>query len=160
MRQIEIPEAPHSEICKPAMLYDDDFIGSAIEAVRTAKARIDICAYAWKWYQNSPEMPMQVFNYEIARAVQRGIEVRAILDQTGQADYLKQYGIRAKTFPTHRVMHTKALLVDEKLLILGSHNLTNRANSSNFEISIAIQDTEIALQFSEYFTKMWRNYAV
>ncbi len=141
------------------LLMDGSFIEKAAECVRHAKKQIFICAYAWRWYENSPEKAIQKFNYEIARRSLQGLDIRAILDQRSQAQYLSQYGIKTKSYPTDRAMHTKAMLVDEETLILGSHNLTDRGTAENYELSLLTQDPQACLLFSEYFEIMWRNYA-
>ena len=55
-------------------------------------------------------------------------------------------------------MHTKALLIDDDTLIIGSHNLTERGTAENYEISVVVRDLEACMLFSEYFDKMWQNY--
>lgn len=142
------------------LLQDAAFITKAAECVRTAKRSIYICAYAWRWYENAPEKDIQKFNYEIARRSLQGMDIRAILDQRSQAEYLKQYGIKTKSYPTDRAMHTKAIMIDEKILIIGSHNLTERGTAENYELSVLITEPEACIEFSEYFNKMWQNYAV
>lgn len=142
------------------LLHDAAFITKAAECVRTAKSSIKICAYAWVWYENSPTHDIQKFNYAIAQKAKLGVDIQAILNRKTQANYLRHYGIKTRTFPSDRTMHTKAILIDEKILILGSHNLSLLGTARNFEVSVLIQDVESCLQFDEYFTKMWRNFGV
>lgn len=162
MIQTEIPvpeqleEKDHASSVE--LLYDSAFITKAAECVKHAKRRVYICAYAWRWYENSPEKSIQKFNYEIARRSKLGLDVRAILNQKTQADYLKQYGISTKSYPTDRAMHTKALLVDDDCLIIGSHNLTERGTAENYEVSVLVREPQACMLFAEYFEKMWQNY--
>lgn len=141
------------------LLYDSAFITKAAECVREAKKRVYICAYAWRWYENAPEKDIQKFNYEIARRSMLGLDIRAILNQKTQALYLRQYGIATRTYPTQRAMHTKAILIDDRTLIIGSHNLTERGTAENYEISVLVREPDACLLFAEYFDKMWANYA-
>ena len=108
------------------LLFNDQYIKTAIDLIKRANSSISICAYAWRWYENAPEKDIQKFNYEVARAVKRGIQVRVILDQRTQASILTGYGIKTKVYPTDRSLHAKAILIDESMLIIGSHNLTER----------------------------------
>lgn len=153
-------EAVKVELPTVQLLFNDQYISTAIDVVRRAKSSISICAYAWRWYENAPEKQIQQFNYEIASAVKRGVLVRAILDQRTQATLLRGYGITSKIYPTDKAMHTKAILVDESMLLLGSHNLTERGTAENYEISVALNDPTSCLLFNDYFNKMWENYAV
>jgi len=160
--EIEIPEQkPISlQTYETELLFDSAFITKAAECVKAAKRRVYICAYAWRWYENSPEKSIQKFNYEIARRSLLGLDIRAILNQRTQASYLQQYGISTRTFPTDRAMHTKAILVDDDTLLIGSHNLTDRGTDENYEISVLVQDPQACMLFAEYFEKMWQNYGV
>ena len=92
--------------------------------------------------------------------MKRGIQVRVILDQRTQASILTGYGIKTKVYPTDRSLHAKAILIDESMLIIGSHNLTERGTAENYEISVAMNDPTSCLLFNDYFTKMWENYAI
>lgn len=159
--KIDLPERDSDRIASDPveLLYDSAFISKAAECVRGAKKRIYICAYAWRWYENSPEKDIQKFNYEIARRSMLGLDIRAIMNQKTQALYLRQYGIATRTFPTERAMHTKAILVDDSCLIIGSHNLTERGTAENFEISVLVNEPETCMLFADYFEKMWQNYA-
>lgn len=164
MEQITIPpvqtDEPNIKVETVTLLQDSAFITKAAECVRLAQKRILICAYTWRWYENSPEKDIQKFNYEIARRSLNGLDIRAILNMKTQAEYLKQYGINTRTLPTDRTLHTKAILVDDSTLIIGSHNLTERGTADNFELSTLVNDASVALLFADYFEKMWQNYAV
>lgn len=142
------------------LLIDGDYITKATECVKSAKEQINICAYTWKWYENAPEKAIQKFNAAICAKILKGVQVRAIIEMTQQAGYLREYGIECKILPTKRVMHTKAIQIDEKFLIVGSHNLTDRANSENYEISTLVTDISSILLFKDYFNKVWENYAI
>lgn len=142
------------------LLQDGAFITKALEGVKTAKKSVYICAYDWRWYGNAPTLDIQQFNHELVKKIKSGLDCRAILDKETQADYIKQYGIKCKTYPTDRSMHTKAVLIDEKYLIIGSHNLTKRGTGTNYEVSLLVDDPSVCLAFLDYFNQMWRNYAV
>ena len=141
------------------LLIDNDFITKAIEIVKNATRSINICAYAWRWYENAPEKQIQQLNTLLVQKARAGVTVNAILDQRSQALKISGYGITTKTYPTDRAMHTKAILVDDGTLIIGSHNLTERGTAENYETSILTTDKETCYQFADYFRRMWQNYA-
>lgn len=163
MVQTEIPIADLREKSESTeaveLLFDSAFIRTATDRIKTAKKSIYICAYAWRWYENAPEKLIQKFNYEVARAAALGLDIRAILDQRTQATLIKGYGINTRVYPTDRALHTKAILVDDNCLLIGSHNLTERGTAENYEISVAISEPNSCLLFKEYFLRMWGNYA-
>jgi len=137
------------------LILDDDYTKKAIEFIRSARTEIRICAYAWRWYEYAPEDKIQQFNIAIVRAIQRGVTVRALVERINEGAVLQRHGIKVKALNTMRTLHTKAILVDDKTLILGSHNFTQRAQNDNFEMSIATQDFEACVLFESYFDRMW-----
>lgn len=156
---LEQSEPVYTQLPQVQLLFDDAYIRTAIDCIKQAKRSVYICAYAWRWYENAPEKEIQKFNYEVARAAALGLDIRAILDQRTQASLLQGYGINTKIYPTEKAMHTKAILVDDRCLLIGSHNLTERGTAENYEISVAISDPSSCLLFKDYFERMWQNYA-
>ena len=137
------------------LILDRDFAGKAAEFVKDAKSEIRIFAYAWRWYENEPELDIQKFNIEVLKATRRGVKVRAIVDTFAIFKELSAQGIDCRFLEPVRTVHTKAIMIDDKTLVLGSHNLTKRATSGNLEMSVAIQDYATTDQFILYFDTMW-----
>lgn len=138
------------------LILDNDYTKKAIEFIQDAHREIRICAYAWRWYDNAPDDKIQKFNIAIVQAIQRGVTVRALVERVNEGSVLKRYGISVQALNTNRTLHTKAILIDDTTLIVGSHNYTMRAQHDNFEASIATQDTECCLQFENYFDRLWQ----
>lgn len=139
------------------LILDNDYTKKAISFINDAQAEIRIMAYAWRWYDSTPEDTIQQFNIALIRAIQRGVRVRALCERVQEGVILKMNGITTRGMKTHRTLHTKAILIDEKTLIVGSHNFTRRAHLDNFEASLATQDFEPCVQFLSYFDTMWES---
>lgn len=137
------------------LILDNDYSAKAIEFIDDATSEIRICAYAWRWYDESPEDTIQKFNIALIRAVQRGVTVRALCERIQEGVILQRQGIIVRALNTKRTLHTKAILIDDKTLIIGSHNYTRRAHLDNFEASLATQDFEACMQFESYFDQLW-----
>jgi phosphatidylserine/phosphatidylglycerophosphate/cardiolipin synthase-like enzyme len=145
-----------SQVVRPVeVILSNEYSSKAIAFIREAKSEIFICAYAWRWYENEPEIGIQRLNVEIMRAKARGVRVRALVDGYKVFQFVKNLGIDCRYVERSKMLHAKAICTDKKTLILGSHNLTKRANQDNIEMSVAIQDTEAILQFYTYFEKIW-----
>lgn len=139
------------------LILDNDYTTQAIEIIRDAKSEIRLCAYAWRWYENEPEIGIQKFNIELLRAARRGVAVRALVDTNAICNRFSALGFNCRSVVNNRMLHTKAICVDRKSLVIGSHNLTKRANTDNYEISILTQDFEPLEQFIKYFDGMWQS---
>lgn len=137
------------------LILDNSYTLKTMEFIKDAKSEIRLCAYAWRWYRNEPQIGIQKFNIELLRAHQRGVRVRCLVNNYAMFKCFTTLGFKCRYVDRTRMLHTKALVIDTKTLVLGSHNLTKRANSDNFEASIATQEFEMIAQFSEYFDRMW-----
>ena len=114
-----------------------------------------MCAYAWRWYENEPEIGIQKLNIELLLARSRGVKVRCMVDNLTQKERFATLGFDVRSVSNTRMLHTKAFCIDAKTLIIGSHNMTKRATTDNYEMSILTQEPEPCLQFIDYFDKMW-----
>ncbi len=137
------------------IILDATYTGKARAFVDAARSDIRLCAYAWRWYDSSPEIGIQKLNVALLRAQLRGVQVRCLLDTEYQATYFATLGFTTRSVVNTRMLHTKAISIDNKTLVIGSHNLTKRANTDNYECSLAVQDCEAVLQFNDYFDRMW-----
>lgn len=115
-----------------------DFPKKVIPLLDSAKKNIDIAVYDWRWYANQPAHAVQQFNIALVRAVQRGVLVRAVVNTTEIVPQLKKVGIQARGLKDARTLHTKLILIDGELAIIGSHNFTRNAFGSNIEVSLAV----------------------
>lgn len=137
------------------LILDRAFTAKAQSFIDDAEREVRLCAYAWRWYANEPQIDIQKFNVSLLRAVQRGVRIKCLVNNFSMYSYFTSLGFTCRFVDRTRMLHTKAIVIDTKTLILGSHNLTKRANTDNFEASVAIQDYEVVQQFSTYFDKMW-----
>jgi len=145
-----------SPVVQPVeLVLDTKYIAKITEFVKDSKSELRICAYAWRWYDKEPEIGIQKFNIELLKAARRGVKVRALVDNFAMWKEIRQYGLECRYVMPAKLLHTKAVCVDHKTLIIGSHNLTKNATENNFEASVAIQDDSTIEQFTKYFDVMW-----
>lgn len=140
---------------KTQLITDKEYAAAAIAAVSEAKREILICAYAWRWYENQLERPLQEFNMALARVRGRGVAVRVLVDHVTNPAPLMAAGFAVKVVEGAATLHAKAISVDDDYLLLGSHNLNHRANSANYETSLLTTELEPLLQYKTYFEKIW-----
>lgn len=129
-----------------------------IPKIESAKHSIKIVVFDWRWYPNEPGNPVQLFNQAIVRAVRRGVAVSAIVNNTEIVNTLKQIGCNAKKLVTKNLVHAKLMIIDEKIIVIGSHNYTQSAFTMNYEISSLYDDTETAKNFLSFFNNLFDNY--
>lgn len=139
-----------------SLILDNKYCDTVIEFIRDAQSEIRLCAYAWRWYIDEPEIPIQRLNIELYRARERGVKVRCLVDTAATAQMLRDLNFNVRYISTNRMLHTKAIGIDVKTLVIGSHNLTKRASSDNYELSLLTQEPQVVIGYNEYFDRMWQ----
>ncbi|WP_458118834.1 phospholipase D-like domain-containing protein [Paenibacillus sp. Z6-24] len=97
----------------------------------------------------------------LAKAAERGVQVRIISDQSkvNLEDLQKlldaNVPIRINTFDGK--MHEKLMLVDGQTALVGSFNYTRASSEENDEVLLAIHDAALTGKWKEVFEKMWNN---
>lgn len=129
-----------------------DKVGKLIDE---AKSSIDILMFDWRWYKNDIAHPLQVFNQKLVCAVRRGVKIRCITNYIELVETLNLLGFYAKKWPQNNLLHSKLLIIDKKIVISGSHNLTGNAFCSNQETSLITDSESVAKNFCEYFENIW-----
>lgn len=69
-------------------------------------------------------------------------------------DLFKQAGLDVLRDGNQGQMHHKAMIVDEKIVVFGSYNFTNSAETRNDEALVVIYSHEIAAQFMAEFVRI------
>lgn len=156
LQEIARPSRTTSTVIRSTeLILDDKYCDIVADFVRGAESEIRLCAYAWRWYENEPSIAIQKLNVELLLAKSRGVKVRALVDGLTQKERFATLGFDVRNVVNTRMLHTKAICVDTRTLVIGSHNMTKRANTDNYEMSIMTQEPEPCLQFIDYFDKMW-----
>ena len=56
----------------------------------------------------------------------------------------------------NRTLHEKLILIDYETVIFGSHNLAWSSISSNCELSVCVEDEDLAKQAEALFWQRWK----
>jgi S1-C subfamily serine protease len=94
---------------------------------------------------------------------QAGVNVRIIVrgefDAEKTVERLKAHGFDTDHIRLQDRCHTKGIIVDRKVVLIGSHNWTNQGALVNRDASLIVHDTEIAQYFTEVFEFDWSKLA-
>jgi len=141
-KDIEIYFAPDSDIQK-----------RLLARIHHAKHSIYFLAYAFT---------NQKIAQALADAHQRGVVVKGVFDKAqdhyqkySQYRWLKSKGLLVKYDRNRYKLHHKVIIIDEKVVVTGSYNLTNRANMVNAENIMVIKSRDIAKSYLNEFTKIY-----
>jgi phosphatidylserine/phosphatidylglycerophosphate/cardiolipin synthase-like enzyme len=97
----------------------------------------------------------------IIRAHQRGVKVSVLLDQKSDhtnryvIDLLNNAQVSMRLDGKHAIAHNKVMLIDENIVITGSFNFTNSAETRNAENFLILKSTALAKRYQEEWLKHW-----
>lgn len=103
----------------------------------------------------------------LGEAAARGVNVRVIFERAPReragvraardaCRLLREMGVQARLGPEGLVLHSKYVVLDGVYSIVGSHNLTNRSLTRNYEVSVLLGDGRVARDLEGRFERLWR----
>lgn len=157
-----VPAAPlEPNGAKATLLPDAAYDGALIKRIREAKRRIICAFYLFKLGERRDNLPAAVAT-ELIEARRRGVEVTVILEggktvgreNLAAARALARGGVRVVIPGGRRTTHAKAVVIDGRYVMVGSHNLSHAALSRNRELSLLVDSPELAAQASKYLEQI------
>jgi phosphatidylserine/phosphatidylglycerophosphate/cardiolipin synthase-like enzyme len=148
---------PNPPAARAELLENGAYSGTLLTRLREAKRRIICVFYLFKVGKNRGNLPAAIAA-ELVRARQRGVEVKVILEggksvgneNLAVAGILLRGGVSVLFPRRNRVTHAKAVVIDDRYVLLGSHNLTQSALAHNNELSLMLDSPELAAQLNRY----------
>ena len=155
---------------QPRLLSSDsgerNFVQAALTRINSAKERVWVMLYVLR-REDSGSGPVSQLVEALAEAQGRGVDVRVVLDQSKRwqsteiegknepaAAWLRDLDITVIIDDLKRRTHAKTLLIDDKWVIIGSHNWTMSALAHNVELSVMVEDAAIAQQVAAEFRQI------
>jgi type I site-specific restriction-modification system R (restriction) subunit len=95
----------------------------------------------------------------LVEAHQRGVDVEVVLDKSQRkrslAGFLKESGIPVRINRHYAIMHNKFIIIDAKVLELGSFNFTKAAEERNAENVLVLRDQpQIITDYTDQWQKL------
>lgn len=142
---------------EPAPIFGNEYVDKVVPFINSTLEEIRIIIFDWRIPRDDEMSRVSLFNDAIFKAVARGVKVRAIVSSEKVKAILDKMGVESKVWPTERTLHTKLLILDRYHVVLGSHNFTERAFSTNHELSVFFVVSGYENMFVRYFDNMWTN---
>jgi phosphatidylserine/phosphatidylglycerophosphate/cardiolipin synthase-like enzyme len=130
-----------------------------------AKTSIHVMMFEMRYYDEHPNSPSNLLIKALIDAKKRGVKAEVILevredkDRTTEANrhtgkMLSEGKVEVIYDPLFKTTHTKCMVVDEELTLLGSTNWTYHALTNNNELSLLIRSKELAKSLLDYFNRV------
>lgn len=148
------------------LLIGKDYTKRVPELIDDIKISLDVAFFEFRYYgKKYPDHVSKIF-MSIVNAQKRGVNVRVLLNASnvsckslGVNDEVKgrleQQGCSVKIYKYGKKLHMKTLILDDKFLITGSHNISMSAMKKNIEMSAVIENKEIVRRAKEYFNILY-----
>ena len=145
-------------------LADSEYYEVLTAVIDNAQNRIDLAMFLFKTTDSPQNRPAKILDRLIA-AHRRGVEVRVYLEHSGYdeginaenrlvANRLRSHGIAVVCDSPRTTSHVKMVIVDQRYLLVGSHNLTHAALSNNREFSLLVDNQDLARQAMAYMQSL------
>ncbi|MFZ7095098.1 cardiolipin synthase [Luteimonas dalianensis] len=123
-----------------------------VGAIHGARARV--------WLATPYFVPGEAAMMALTSAALAGLDVRLLVPKRGDSllvtlaarsyfDTLLEAGVKVYEYGP-RMLHTKALLVDEHIVLIGSANFDHRSFRLNFEVSVLLDDAALAGRLEQH----------
>ena len=152
--------------CSVRVFTGGEYPDIVVAILNQAAHTIDVFQYAWIWYRHSSRRRVHKISLAACAAARRGVKMRVLLNREAERHYLTKKntetatelgraGAQVKLGMAGVADHAKFWIVDKKLLIVSSHNLSTRSCTSNSELGVVIEGELVARDAVGYFEKLW-----
>jgi len=149
-----------------ASIHFLSYANTLIAAIRTARRRIWVLAFVINANLSKQSDPVTLFMSILRSRQAAGCDIRFILDnpQINRANYhcnkffmrrLMEWNFRFCTPPANVTSHAKAVLIDDKVLFIGSHNMTKSSLLNPLDCTVELRNEFLIKSFAETYKMLW-----
>lgn len=143
------------------VLVDGDYYTTVSDLISGAQNTVHVAMFSAN-YQTDPEYREGHVNQLLEQLValrNKGIEVSVIMDDWPEGNsravnYLEKNNVPVKLYSGEGTLHAKLIIIDGKIVIVGSTNWSHHSIDKNHEANVIINNEGIAQEFESYFTSL------
>jgi len=140
------------------ILENREYYYELLELINSANETIYVIMYVMKYDPDDPFDPANDLIRALVNASNRGVNVNVILESEVSTNdeaywYLKSNGVSVYYDNGSRT-HAKIVIIDSRIIIVGSHNWTESALWYNNEVSLIVYSRELANHLISYFNEI------
>ncbi|HTP67238.1 MAG TPA: phospholipase D-like domain-containing protein [Geobacteraceae bacterium] len=157
-------EARPGHTATTTLLRNQEYAEELLKRIGKARENIVCSFYLFKITDRRGNQPRRIAD-ALIEARTRGVPVTVILergrssqdrlyaDNRATADLLSRGGVRVYFASPGVTTHNKIVVIDDRYIFLGSHNLTQGALKYNNELSVLIDSPEMAAEVRSYLER-------
>jgi phosphatidylserine/phosphatidylglycerophosphate/cardiolipin synthase-like enzyme len=149
------------------IISSTEYFNKVHSLINEASKSILVAMYTFEYYPEYSDSPSNILMQDLIKAKKRGANVEVLLDisdfnkeitkenqNTGRI--LSRNGVKVHYDKIDVTTHAKAIVIDSKYTVIGSHNWTYYGLSKNNEISILIDSEGLAKEVEKYIMQLIR----
>lgn len=160
-----IPAAAAPPSRSVTLLKNGDYLDALVQGIGKARQSVVCSCYLFKTGTGRGNQPRRIAD-ELIRARQRGVAVTVVLEDEGRrrdplnaenhvtAALLRRGGVTVRFDSPWVTSHAKVVVIDNRHVYLGSHNLTQSALTRNNELSLHIDSPDLAAEITGYLDRL------
>lgn len=149
------------------LVTGDDWAPWLINNVKVATNSLYLTYYMISPYWRGPTHVGLNLVETLTAAASRVPTCRLIIDQPNVAFTTRPFNVRAastlhaagwkiRVMPDRRTLHEKITIIDRRITLIGSHNISKASAISNYDASVAIESALFAELAHRHFWQLWR----
>ncbi|NJE11041.1 phospholipase D-like domain-containing protein [Thermococcus sp. MAR1] len=147
---------------KVLLLEDGNYYRSLISAIDGAEESVYVMVFLMKYDPEDSHDHANDLIKALVRARKRGVRVYVLLEDGLDVNeeayrYLKENGVDVSFDSPSTTLHAKVVIVDGRLVFIGSHNWSESALDWNHEVSVMVVSEELARDLIGYFEEVKSN---
>ncbi|MCU0560642.1 MAG: phospholipase D-like domain-containing protein [Desulfobacterales bacterium] len=159
-------ELPMAAAADARILWGSAYYSALPPYFQNASVSIDVCMFHIA--MPSEAHPTRTLLEELVKAKDRGLSVRVLMDadrdsdpylstviNSGAIEYLKAAGVPARFDPVEKLLHSKFIVIDKRLVIIGSHNWSAGSYFQFDDLSVALASLALAEIQAARFEMLW-----
>ena len=131
------------------------------DILKNSKKSIHMIVFEIKYYPTYQDSLENILVRDLIEAKKRGVDVKILVDgsfkENSALDYLKKNGIDIRYDAENVTTHAKIIIVDNKIVIIGSTNWSYYSLEKNYEANVVLISELIADYFDRYFQRLWNS---
>ena len=141
------------------MVNDREYFDRVFELIDSADKSIHLVMFEIKYYDKYPDSEVNQLVEKLIKKNSEGVEVKIIVDQfltdKRAVEILQKTGVDIKWDSTKLTTHNKLMIIDGRVVLIGSTNWSYYSFSKNHESNVIFHDEESAKKFEQYFERVW-----
>ncbi|MEY2622446.1 MAG: hypothetical protein RIT26_2266 [Pseudomonadota bacterium] len=128
--------------------------GRVVQAIDGAREEVLVQAYGFTH---------NAIAQALIRAHRRGVKVEVLLDEKSESTnkyvlaLFKEAGVTLRQDGAHAIAHNKVMVMDSEVVVTGSFNFTNAAETRNAENLLILRSQSLAQAYRDNWLSHWRH---